>query len=86
MTLKCFIKSKRKGFEAVFFFFPVDILGQGAKKKIIYIYIWTICVVLCLRKKRPKHRCSFAVVAVFDRSNGTLRLLELDMKEQTGSK
>ena len=41
-------------------------------------------MVLCLRKKGPKHKCRFVVVAVFDRSNGTLRLLELDMEQFNG--
>ena len=87
MTLKCFVKSKRKGFALGFF--PVEISVQGAKKKKKKPQdgFGTICVVLCLIKKGPKHRCIFVVVvSIFDRSNGILRLLELDMEHQTGSK
>ena len=78
-------KVKKEGFCTGFF--SCRDFSARCKKKKPQDGFGTICVVLCLIKKGPKHRCIFVVVvSIFDRSNGILRLLELDMEHQTGSK
>ena len=88
--VEMFCKVKKEGFCTGFFScrdFSARCKKKTTTKKKTQDGFGTICVVLCLIKKGPKHRCIFVVVvSVFDRSNGILRLLELDTEHQTGSK